>query len=433
MNRMEPNAVLKYFEPIDAFVKIRIFTAPEAARLLQDTRIANRRAFVDLVVNACVVNYTETVLSRVRPDADVPERIGLEERLYALCVEANPGLDLRAVSIPVSDSPQPELHLLNHVAPSARKSLESLRTIGDQLASRIVGQPQAVASVSRALKKALSGLRDPERPIAAFFFVGQTGVGKTELAKAITRIMTGDTTGMVRVDCSEYALPHEYAKLIGAPPGYIGHDQGGLLDEVSRRGKTVVLFDEIEKSDSKVHDIVLQAMDEGFVTDAKGRRIPFGETVMVFTSNVGADEVAALKNRMGFRAGQRELSREELFDETVTSLKSRFRPEFLNRLSEVVLFNALGMGECVKIVGRLLEEVQRHAASVPIELEFSDAVPPLLAERGFRPEYGARELRRTVERDVEGPLADMLVDGVVRQGDRVRVRVSRDQLSFHRN
>ncbi|HTF58143.1 MAG TPA: AAA family ATPase, partial [Planctomycetota bacterium] len=251
--------------------------------------------------------------------------------------------------------------------------------------------------------------------------------------KAITRIMTGDTTGMVRVDCSEYALPHEYAKLIGAPPGYIGHDQGGLLDEVSRRGKTVVLFDEIEKSDSKVHDIVLQAMDEGFVTDAKGRRIPFGETVMVFTSNVGADEVAALKNRMGFRAGQRELSREELFDETVTSLKSRFRPEFLNRLSEVVLFNALGMGECVKIVGRLLEEVQRHAASVPIELEFSDAVPPLLAERGFRPEYGARELRRTVERDVEGPLADMLVDGVVRQGDRVRVRVSRDQLSFHRN
>ncbi|HTF56774.1 MAG TPA: hypothetical protein VK661_06025, partial [Planctomycetota bacterium] len=147
MNRMEPNAVLKYFEPIDAFVKIRIFTAPEAARLLQDTRIANRRAFVDLVVNACVVNYTETVLSRVRPDADVPERIGLEERLYALCVEANPGLDLRAVSIPVSDSPQPELHLLNHVAPSARKSLESLRTIGDQLASRIVGQPQAVASV----------------------------------------------------------------------------------------------------------------------------------------------------------------------------------------------------------------------------------------------------------------------------------------------
>jgi ATP-dependent Clp protease ATP-binding subunit ClpC len=174
-------------------------------------------------------------------------------------------------------------------------------------------------------------------------------------------------------------------------------------------------------------------MDEGFMTDSKGRRIPFGQTVMVFTSNVGASEIEALRNRMGFAPGRRELSREELFDETSTSLRARFRPEFLNRLSEVVLFNPIGMGECVRIVELFLDEVRRHAAAVPIELEFSDAVPPHLAEKGFRPEYGARELRRTVEREVEAPLADLLVEGSVHEGDRIRVRVSRDKLQFHRN
>jgi ATP-dependent Clp protease ATP-binding subunit ClpC len=433
MIRMEPNAVLKYFEPIDAFVKIRLFTGAEAAALFRNTRISNRRAFVDLVVNACVVNYTESVLARLGSGASLPDRFALEDRLYELCVEANPSLDLKKIAIPVSEEPQAEIHLLEHAAPSRTRNLESLRSLEDELANRVIGQPQAVSAVARALKKSLTGLRDPERPIATFFFVGQTGVGKTELAKAITLSMTGDPSRMFRIDCSEYALPHEYAKLIGAPPGYIGHDQGGLFAGILSRGQTVVLFDEVEKSDAKVHDLLLQAMDEGFVTDGKGRRIPFGETVMVLTSNVGADEIEAFRNRMGFSGGKRELSREELFDETFTSLKTRFRPEFLNRLSEVVLFNSIGLAECVKIVRRLLEEVKRHAAGVPIRLDFSDSVPPLLAEKGFRPEFGARELRRTVEREVEGPLADLLVEGLVREGDRVSVRVSRDQLQFHRN
>ena len=427
MNRMEPNAVRKYFEPLDVFVTIRIFTAAEAARLFENARLPNRRAFVHLVINACVAGDPENVLARLDPASEAAER------LYALCIDANPPLDIRKVTIPVSEAPAPELHLLSHTGAAPRKNLDALRTLEQELATRVVGQPQAVSSVARALRKSLAGLRDPERPIAAFFFVGQTGVGKTELAKAISRTMTGDPAAMVRVDCSEYALPHEYAKLIGAPPGYIGHDQGGLLAELSRRGQTVVLFDEVEKSDSKVHDLLLQAMDEGFMTDSKGRRIPFGQTVMVFTSNVGASEIEALRNRMGFGSGRRELSREELFDETSTSLRSRFRPEFLNRLSDVVLFNPIGLGECVRIVELFLDEVRRHAMSVPIELEFSDAVPPLLAEKGYRPEYGARELRRTVEREVEAPLADMLVEGSVHEGDRIRVRVSHDKLRFHRN
>jgi ATP-dependent Clp protease ATP-binding subunit ClpA len=427
MNRMEPNAVRKYFEPLDVFITIRIFTAAEAGRLFENAPLPNRRAFVDLIVNACVAGGSQNVLARLDPASDVAEK------LYALCIEANPTLDIRKVAIPVSDGPAPEIHLLSHASAAPKRNLDALRSLEQDLANRVVGQPHAVSSVARALRKALAGLRDPERPIAAFFFVGQTGVGKTELAKAISSSMTGDPSGMVRVDCSEYALPHEYAKLIGAPPGYIGHDQGGLLAELTRRGQTVVLFDEVEKSDTKVHDLLLQAMDEGFVTDSKGRRIPFGQTVMVFTSNVGASEIEALQNRMGFGSGRRELSREELFGETETSLRARFRPEFLNRLSEVVLFNPIGLAECVRIVGRFLEEVRRHAASVPLDLEFSEAVPPLLAEKGFRPEYGARELRRTVEREVEAPLADLLVEGSISEGDRVRIRVSRDKLHFQRN
>jgi ATP-dependent Clp protease ATP-binding subunit ClpA len=427
MNGMEPNAVRKYFEPLDVFVTIRIFTAPEAARLFENARLPNRRAFVDLIINACVAGASQHVLAKLDPSSDAAEK------LYALCIEANPSLDIRKVSIPVSDSPAPEIHLLSHQSSAPRRNLDALRTLERDLADRVIGQPHAVASVARALRKALAGLRDPERPIAAFFFVGQTGVGKTELAKAITRSMTGDSGAMVRVDCSEYALPHEYAKLIGAPPGYIGHDQGGLLAELGRRGQTVVLFDEVEKSDAKVHDLLLQAMDEGFVTDSKGRRIPFGQTVMVFTSNVGADEAESLRNRMGFASGRRELSREELFGETESSLRARFRPEFLNRLSEVVLFNPIGLSECVRIVELFLDEVRRHAETVPLQLEFSEGVPSLLAEKGYRPEYGARELRRTVEREIEGPLADLLVEGSLHEGDRVRVRVSRDQLRFHRN
>lgn len=428
MNHPEPNAVLRYFEPTDGFVRLRVFTAPEIAGLFEHAHLPNRRAYVDLVVNACVVDLAGTVLARSAEDRAV-----IADRLFELCVEANPGLDLRKIAIPVKDEPAPTLHLLRHVPADAPRTFSSLRGLEQDLADRVVGQPEAVGAVARALRKALTGLRDPQRPIATFFFVGQTGVGKTELAKAVTFRLTGDPGRMVRVDCSEYALPHEYAKLIGAPPGYIGHDHGGLLAGLLGRGRSIVLFDEIEKSDGKVHDLLLQAMDEGFVTDNKGARIPFGEVVLILTSNVGAQEMEALRNRMGFDSGRRSISREQVAEETLSGLKVRFRPEFVNRLSEVVLFNAIGLEDCVRIVRRLLDGVRGHAANVPIEVEFADGVAPFLAEKGFKPEYGARELRRTVERDVEGPLSDLLVEGRLNLGDRVRVRVRHDRLDFLRN
>ncbi len=430
MMSFESSAVLKYFEPLDTFVKIRRFTDAEAASLLRDVRVTSRRSYVELVINACVIDYAGSVFARLGSD-----RGTAEEALYLLCVEVSPALDIRRISIPIAEPGRSEIHLLERTAATPHhKSFENLRDMEDRLARRVIGQPHAIASVSHAVKKAMTGLRDPQRPIATFFFVGQTGVGKTELAKALTETLYSDPAKMVRVDCSEYALPHEVAKLVGSPPGYVGHEQSGLLSEaLGALGDAVVLFDEIEKSDMRVHDLLLQMMDEGFITDNKGKRVPFGGCVLILTSNVGAQEVEELRRRMGFDAGHRAVARDQILEETLSSLKTRFKPEFVNRISEVVLFNPIGLKECVSIVSLMLEDVKLHAASVPLTLNISHAVPHYLAEKGFKPEYGARELRRTVESEVEGRLSDLLVAGRVSQGDSVEIRVSHDRLVFHRN
>jgi ATP-dependent Clp protease ATP-binding subunit ClpC len=418
MIHMEPSVVLKYFDPLDVFVKVRRFTADEISRLLASPRISDRRGYVGLVLNACVLNLT-------------PRHLEHEEALYSLCVDVNPSLDIRKVTLSAAEEPS-SIHLLDKPSDPAPRDYRRLRDLESELSRRVVGQEAAISSVSRAVRKAMTGLRDPARPIATFFFVGQTGVGKTELAKALTLCLFGDVARMVRVDGSEYALPHEYAKLIGAPPGYIGHDHPGVLSEVGRRpGPITILFDEIEKSDPKVHNLLLQVMDEGFLADNKGERLSFGNTVLIFTSNVGTEEAEQLRHRIGFR--KPEAGRSELLEEFARALKANFRPEFVNRLTDVVFFNPIGLDECERIAEIFLEEARRHAATVPITVRFEKSVPRFLAEKSFKPEYGARELRRTVETEVEGALSDLLVDGRLQEGDRVTVKVSRDRLLFHRN
>jgi ATP-dependent Clp protease ATP-binding subunit ClpC len=416
MIRMEPNVVLKYFDPVDAFVKIRHFTADETTQLLRTARITDRRSYVGLIVNACVLGLTERHHEHV-------------EDLYQLCIEVNPPLEIHRVAIEAAE-PASEIHLLDQ-SPAPR-DFQQLQDMEDALRRLVVGQEPAITSVSRAVKKAMTGLRDPARPIATFFFVGQTGVGKTERAKALTMYLFRDAGRMLRVDGSEYALPHEYAKLIGAPPGYIGHDQRGILAEAGRmEGPITVLFDEIEKTDPKVHNLMLQVMDEGFLTDNKGARVNFGNTILIFTSNVGSEEAEALRHRIGF--GGHSPDRGELIDEFSRALKASFRPEFVNRLTDVVFFNPIGLKECERIAELFLDKVREHAAGVPLRLQFDKPVPRWLAEKSFKPEYGARELRRTVEREVEGALSDLLIEGRVARGDSVTVKVSRDRLHFQRN
>jgi ATP-dependent Clp protease ATP-binding subunit ClpC len=422
LKRNEPGTVRKYFPALDDFVSLRLFGADQAAQLLHDARIESKRHYVQLVINACVVDYHEAVLPRLPA--------GAEEALYALCVSVNPDLEISRVTLPTAE-PRSELHLV--APPAARRDVDRLRRIERALAERVIGQPQAIHAVGRAVKMGLTGLRDPRRPIAAFLFVGQTGVGKTELAKALADFLyEDDPEGMVRVDGSEYGMPHEYAKLIGAPPGYVGHDEGGSLTEPMRRsGERVVLFDEIEKSDRKVHDLLLQIIDEGFVTDSKGRRVRFNQAIIVLTSNVGSEDLDRLRARIGF--GPPAVTTRAVSETLAGALREQFRPEFINRLSEVVVFNPIGLPECERITALMLEQVRRHAEAIPLRLSFAPPVPRYLAQKGYRPEFGARELRRTVEREVEEPLSGMIVDGRLREGDAVQVRVRRDGLQFDRN
>jgi ATP-dependent Clp protease ATP-binding subunit ClpC len=429
MIRMEPNVILKYFEALDAFIKLRVFSDTETSKIIPLESISNRRSYVDLILNLCVVDYHSQILPRLEREST--------EALYELCIDVNRHLDIRYVALPVEDeSTQDTIHLIEQKTRTGwEQDLSMLRSLEDRLQTRVIGQDHAVKTVATAVKRAMTGIRNPERPIGSFFFVGQTGVGKTELAKALNHELFHDRSRMVRVDCSEFSQPHEYAKLIGAPPGYIGHQDGGVLSGALAHGKDlVVLFDEIEKADSKVHDLLLQVLDEGFVTDAKGTRLGFQRAIIILTSNLGVAESKNLQNRPGFDvAGRRDPSAEQLEAETVEAVERNFRPEFVNRIDQVVMFNALGLEACRDIASIVLDEVVRHAENAELRLRYTDDVPAWIAEKGYRPEFGARELRRTVEYEVEVPLSEKLIEGSISRGDRVRIGVKKGTLSFSRN
>jgi ATP-dependent Clp protease ATP-binding subunit ClpC len=262
--------------------------------------------------------------------------------------------------------------------------------------------------------------------------VGSTGTGKTEMAKAVARHLYGDLTKLVRVDCSEYALPHEYAKLIGAPPGYIGHNEGGFLTEAVKEKKgCVLLFDEIEKAHFKVHNLLLQIMDEGFLTDSKGSIVGFNRTLIFLTSNIGVEEVESVKNRMGFDMKQRQvLDRMSMQDAITASMKDVFRPEFINRLDDLIVFNTLTKQDCVKIARNQLEEMTTYLAQSDINLSTTAKVAKYIADQGYSAEYGARELRRIIQKKIENPLSEFILKGQFNAGDTIQVDVKRKKVQL---
>ncbi|QGS34336.1 ATP-dependent chaperone ClpB [Corynebacterium xerosis] len=403
----------------DRLEKLREELANEREKLTQlKTRWQNEKSSID------DVRVVREELDQLRTESDKAEREGDYGRVAELRYGRIPELEkqLAEAESAVEES-QGESMLNEEVSPEevaevvsawtgipAGKMMqgetEKLLSMEKVLGERVVGQREAVVAVSDAVRRTRAGVADPDRPTGSFLFLGPTGVGKTELAKALAEFLFDDERAMVRIDMSEYGEKHSVARLIGAPPGYVGYDAGGQLTEaVRRRPYTVVLFDEVEKAHPDVFDVLLQVLDEGRLTDGQGRTVDFRNTILILTSNLGA-------------GGTRE--------QVMTAVKSAFKPEFINRLDDVVIFDALSQEQLRGIVDIQVAQLAARLSARRLVLDVDDAAMDWLAERGYDPAYGARPLRRLVQKAIGDELAKRLLAGDVRDGDRVLVRVSED-------
>ena len=303
----------------------------------------------------------------------------------------------------------------------------------DTFHRRIVGQDEAVQAVARAIRRGRVGLKDPKRPIGSFLFLGPTGVGKTELCKTLAETMFGNENNMIRIDMSEYMERHTVSRLIGSPPGYVGHDEGGQLTEkVRRKPYSVVLFDEIEKAHEDVWNVLLQILEDGRITDAQGRTVDFKNTVIVMTSNVGASNILSSGNHLGFDSKDAAADDAETFKRTketvMEELRRTFRPEFLNRIDDIIVFRRLTQNDITEIARRLLKSTSQRMEAMGVKLEADDAAVAELAKEGFDLRYGARPLRRAIQNKVEDAVAEQMLDGTLRAGDTAQLKFENNQL-----
>lgn len=431
---------MKYCGTLDRFVGIRVFAPRELETLLSNARLGNRAAYEQFVVTATVLNY----LSEIAPTVfagELPTAMArqLERELFELATSVNPGLALGAVTVEATEDEEGRVHVVEAAE-------EGLVTDFDEepdrflhmeahIHERIVGQDEAVSRVSAVIRRAVVGLASPERPFGSFVFVGQTGVGKTELARVLADFVFGGPEHLVRIDCSEYAMGHEYAKLIGAPPGFVGHGSGGVLTEaLKKEPRSVVVFDEVEKAHPKVHALLLQILDAGVLTDAKGQVVSFREAIVILTSNLGVEELDRFSGSIGFDGGQKRVDEATRRREGHRALERLFPPELLNRIDAVVSFRPLDRRDEERILELLFDELRGRARRLGLELELSRRARSFLLEHGTDPKYGARPLRRALDRWVETPLAEKILSSRLTRGDMIvaRLHPSKEKLHFVR-
>ncbi|WP_368742577.1 ATP-dependent Clp protease ATP-binding subunit [Enterococcus casseliflavus] len=312
-----------------------------------------------------------------------------------------------------------------------KKESERLLDLEKILHQRVVGQEEAVKAVARSIRRARSGLKDPNRPIGSFMFLGPTGVGKTELAKALAEAMFGSEDALVRVDMSEFMEKYSTSRLIGAPPGYVGYDEGGQLTEKIRsKPYSVILLDEVEKAHPDVFNILLQVLDDGHLTDAKGRKVDFRNTILIMTSNIGAQQIREEKS-VGFNVTDLTKDHQAMQKRILEELKKAFRPEFLNRVDETVVFQSLGEGEIHEIVKIMSKAIIKRLSNQDIQLKITPSAIDVIGKAGFDPEYGARPIRRALQKEVEDRLSEALLSGQIHLGDKVTIGASKGSITLN--
>jgi len=305
------------------------------------------------------------------------------------------------------------------------EEVEKLLKLEEELHKRVIDQEHAVVAVSEAIRRARAGLKDPKRPIASFLFLGPTGVGKTELSKALAELLFGDEDALIRFDMSEFKEEHSVAKLIGAPPGYVGYEEGGKLTEaVRRKPYSVILLDEVEKAHPRVFDLFLQVLDDGRLTDSHGRTVDFRNTVIIMTSNIGSQYLLSISVDGDEEKVQREF--EKAKERVLEELRYHFRPEFLNRIDEVIVFKPLTMRELFQIIDLLVAGINKRLAERNISIELTERAKEHLVRLGYDPAYGARQLKRTLQKHLETPLANLIIKGEIKDGQRVLVDLSEE-------
>ena len=430
-------------------------TTPEEYRRHIEKDAALERRFQPVKVTEPGREQTMEMLQSLRPALEKHHRVSLDEEALSAAYELSVRyindrflpdkaidlLDEAAAAVHVEGGRQVTaadvaqvVSLWTEIPLRSLDESESQRLQGleEQLKQRIIGQDEAVGAVARAIRRSRVGLKDPRRPVGSFLFLGPTGVGKTELCRALAATVYGDENAMIRLDMSEYMEKHSVSRLIGSPPGYVGYEDGGQLTEkVRRKPWSVVLFDEIEKAHEDVWSILLQIMDDGHLTDATGRRVDFSNTVIVMTSNIGAKTITENRPALGFAdSGRRD--EEDMNQKVMAELRATFRPEFLNRVDETIVFHRLSEEHLCAITQTLLEQVKQRFQALGITLLVPEDTARWLANQGHDDKFGARPLRRTVQHCIEDAAAEQLLEGKIGPGDRVAATVCGDQVSLYR-
>ncbi|MFD4599381.1 ATP-dependent Clp protease ATP-binding subunit [Streptomyces sp. NPDC058464] len=404
-SRFLPDKAIDLMDQAAARVRLRSKTPPTDTRDIED-RIAALNREKDQAVADEEYERAKEVRDRIKEtEAELAQAGTAEEHAPKVTAEDIAEVVSRTTGIPVAELTEEER--------------ERLMKLEEHLHERVVGQDEAITAVARAVRRARAGMSDPNRPVGSFLFLGPTGVGKTELARALAAALFGDETRMIRLDMSEFQERHTVSRLVGAPPGYVGHEEAGQLTEAVRRQPyAVLLLDEVEKAHPDVFNTLLQLLDDGRLTDAQGRTVDFKNTVVIMTSNIGADRILA--------AGTEDYAK--VREAVMPALQQHFRPEFLNRIDEIIVFRGLDRTQLREIVDLLLEHTRRRLHAQDVSLEVTDTAAELLANLGHEPDFGARPLRRTIQREVDDRLADLLLSGQLVAGERAVVDAANGEI-----